>query len=210
MSGPLVSVRSYGVETLLVELDSAARATAMRIGLDADPPPGMVETMPGLHSVLVRFDPAVADVHVLARQLADFDFSNVKVASEPTAALVQIRVDYSGADLDEVARHTGLTTREVVDRHRAATYRVALIGMAPGFYFLTGGDPKLQVPRRESPRQAVPRGSVGLAGEFTGIYPKHGPGGWQLVGRVLDELWHPTGLPAALLAPGTTVRFTSA
>jgi KipI family sensor histidine kinase inhibitor len=210
MIGPVVSVRSYGIEALLVELDSAASATAMRVGLAADPPRGMVEAMPGLHSVLVRFDRALADVKTLARHLLDFEFSHTQVASEPTADVMQIRVDYSGPDLDEVARRTGLAIGEVVDRHRAATYRVALIGMAPGFYFLAGGDPQLQVPRRESPRQAVPRGAVGLAGEFTGIYPKHGPGGWQLIGRVLDELWHPTRLPAALLAPGATVRFTAA
>ena len=211
MADPVLSVRSYGVEALLVELDSATHATALRVGLDAQPPRGVVETMPGLRSVLVRFDPAVADVQALARVLVDFDFSNAydappDVASEP----VQIHVDYSGPDLDEVAGRTGLTAREVVDLHQAPTYRVALIGMAPGFYFLAGGDPRLQVPRRESPREEVPRGALGLAAEFTGIYPKRGPGGWQLIGRVQDELWHPTDLPAALLAPGTTVRFTAA
>lgn len=210
MADPVISVRSYGVEALLVVLDSATHATAMRLGLDAQPPRGVVETMPGPRSVLVRFDPAIADIHALARILKDFDFKNVDegrpdAVSDP----VQIHVDYSGPDLDEVAARTGLTAGEVVGLHQAPTYRVALIGMAPGFYFLAGGDPRLQVPRRESPREDVARGAVGLAAEFTGIYPKRGPGGWQLIGLVQDDLWHPTDLPAALLAPGATVRFTA-
>ena len=123
---------------------------------------------------------------------------------------MRVPVDYAGADLSEVAARTGLTPDEVIAAHQAPTYRVVLIGMAPGFYYLAGGDPRLQVPRRRTPRTDVPKGSVGLAGELTGIYPRLGPGGWQLIGTTSAELWHPAKLPATMLSPGATVRFEAA
>lgn len=208
--GRIVRIGSYGEQALLVELDSTAQAAALRARLDTAPLPGTTETMPGLRTVLVRFDPAVTVAGALAKRLAEVDLSS---AADPDSAVsgdpVQIRVAYDGPDLDDVAAHTGLSVDEVIAAHQAATYRVALIGMAPGFYFLAGGDERLQMPRRRSPRARVPRGSLGLATAFTGIYPKDGPGGWQLIGRVLDDLWHATRLPAALLEPGALVRCTA-
>jgi KipI family sensor histidine kinase inhibitor len=208
-----VNVFSYGVEALLVEVDSPDQAAALRAQLTQSPPPGTTETLPGLRTVLIRFDPRTTDARALARQLTDL----VDGAGLPDAGTrrqddeaVLVRVSYDGDDLDDVAAHTGLTVDAVIAAHQAPAYRVMLIGMAPGFYFLSGGDPRLDVPRRPSPRQQVPRGAVGLAGPLTGIYPKQGPGGWQLIGQVLDDLWHPTRLPAALLAPGAAVRFTAA
>lgn len=206
-----MKVYSYGTEALLVELDSAAAATALRASLAEAPLPGTVETMPGLQTVLLRFDPRAVDASALASRVAGLATAAPAAAEdEAVPEPVTVRVAYDGPDLDDVAAFTGLTAAEVVAAHAAVTYRVALIGMAPGFYFLAGGSPLLQPPRRPSPRQRVPRGAVGLAGPFTGIYPRPGPGGWQLVGRVLDELWHPTRLPAALLEPGAAVRFTAA
>jgi KipI family sensor histidine kinase inhibitor len=206
-----VIVRSYGAGALLVELDSTAAAIALRQELDDAPLPGVVETMPGLHTVMVGFDPRVVSAQTLARRLTELDLAS---AAPPVdggdSPAVQVPVAYDGPDLDEVAAYCDLAVDQVVAAHAEITYRVALIGMAPGFYFLAGGDPRLQPPRRPSPRERVPRGAVGLAGPFTGIYPKDGPGGWQLIGRVLDDLWHPTRLPAALLEPGTSVRFTAA
>jgi len=209
-----MNVRSYGTAALLVELDSAAEVSTLRSSLDARSPVGMIEAMPGLCTVLIRFDPSLTDATRMADALrgvrlepSDAQRTN---ASEGAIDAVVLRVDYSGPDLDDVAAHTGLTTEEVITAHQAAHYRVALIGMAPGFYFLSGGDARLNSPRRASPRTDVPKGAVGLAGAFTGIYPRVGPGGWQLIGRVLDDLWHPTRIPAALLAPGTPVTFTAA
>ncbi len=206
-----MNVRSYGTQALLVEVDSAASAAALHARLDTAPLPGMLETMPGLQTVLVRFEPGAVEAASLGRQLAELDFEPGEIiATSGHGAPITVRVAYDGADLDDVATHTGLAVDEIVAAHQDAVYRVALIGMAPGFYFLTGGDPRLQTPRRPSPRQRVPRGALGLAGAYTGIYPKNGPGGWQLIGRVLDDLWHPSQLPAALLAPGAAVRFTAA
>ena len=119
----------------------------------------------------------------------------------------EIVVRYDGPDLDEVARLTGLTHAEVVAAHTGTPWRVAFGGFAPGFAYLVDGDPRLHVPRRERPRPSVPSGSVGLAGEFSGVYPRSSPGGWQLLGTTDAVLWDVDRDPPALLGPGATVRF---
>jgi KipI family sensor histidine kinase inhibitor len=208
-----VNVFSYGVEALLVEVDSPDAAAALRAQLTRSPPPGTTEALPGLRTVLIRFDRRTTDAGALARQLTDLADGAPPADADtgrPDDEAVLVRVSYDGDDLDDVAAHSGLTVDAVIAAHQARAYRVALIGMAPGFYFLSGGDSRLDVPRRPSPRQHVPRGAVGLAGPLTGIYPRQSPGGWQLIGQVLDNLWHSTRLPAALLAPGAAVRFTAA
>lgn len=122
--------------------------------------------------------------------------------------LVELPVTYDGPDLESVARHTGLEVAEVVRRHREAEFVVAFCGFAPGFAYLTGLPAELHVPRLEEPRTSVPAGSVGLAGAFTGVYPRSSPGGWQLVARTDAALWDVDRHPPALLTPGTRVRFT--
>jgi KipI family sensor histidine kinase inhibitor len=213
-------VLNYGRSAVLIELDSADEAAALHSRLEAQPShgtvanvvEGLVETVPGLHTVLIRFDPAKTDPARLAQRLAQLWPGPISSGDLVGGRVdeVRVRVDYAGSDLDDVAQFTGMSTADVIARHQLRRYRIVLIGMAPGFYFLAGGDPKLRVPRRSSPRLDVPKGAVGLAGEFTGIYPRTGPGGWQLIGRVVDELWHPTRLPAALLSPGTAIYFTAA
>ena len=118
-----------------------------------------------------------------------------------------LAVRYDGPDLAAVAELTGLTTTEVVAAHLASPWTVAFIGFAPGFGYLTGGDPRLHVPRRDHPRTRVPAGAVGLAGEFSGVYPRSSPGGWQLIGSTDAPMWDVRRHPAALLRPGTPVRF---
>ena len=122
----------------------------------------------------------------------------------------EIAVSYDGPDLDEVARLTGLTAAEVIAAHTATPWRVAFGGFAPGFAYLTGGDPRLRVPRRGVPRTSVPAGAVALAGEFSAVYPQSSPGGWQLIGRTDTVMFDPARDPAALLRPGDRVRFVQA
>ena len=110
-------------------------------------------------------------------------------------------------DLAEVAAISGLSQEDVVARHLRPEYQVAFCGFAPGFAYIVGGDPALRVPRRRNPRTAVPAGSVALADEFTGVYPRQMPGGWQLIGRTDAVLWDLDRDPPALLPPGTRVRF---
>ena len=141
---------SYGAEALLVEVGSPDEAAALRAQLTASPPPGTTETAPGLRTVLIRFDPRATDAGVLARQLTDLADGappqNAGTRQQDDEAVL-VRVSYDGDDLDDVAAHTGLTVDAVIAAHQARAYRVTLIGMAPGFYFLSGGDPRLEVPR---------------------------------------------------------------
>lgn len=120
---------------------------------------------------------------------------------------VEVPTRYDGDDLSEVARLWDMTTREVVVTHTATSFVVAFCGFAPGFAYCTGLSEDLHVPRRRTPRSRVPAGSVGLAGEFTGVYPTASPGGWQLLGRTDLRLWDSEAEPPATLAPGSAVRF---
>lgn len=125
----------------------------------------------------------------------------------PDPRSVVIPVVYDGEDLAEVAALTGLSEVEVAGRHSSARYTVAFCGFAPGFAYLSGGDPALNVPRRPEPRSHVRAGSVGLAGAMTAVYPSDGPGGWQLIGRTSLQLFDPRRPQPALLRAGDTVRF---
>lgn len=123
---------------------------------------------------------------------------------------IELPVCYEAAmapDLDEVARHCGLTPAEVIELHHGASYLVQAIGFAPGFPYLGGLPEKLFTPRRPTPRVAVPAGSVGIGWMQTGIYPLSTPGGWQLIGRTPVPLFRPREAAPALLRVGDHVRF---
>ncbi|WP_162794848.1 5-oxoprolinase subunit B family protein, partial [Nonomuraea lactucae] len=126
------------------------------------------------------------------------------------AGEVEIPVVYDGADLADVAALSGLSEREVVAAHTGTPWTVAFCGFAPGFGYLVGGDPRLVVPRRAESRVRVPAGSVALAAEFSAVYPRESPGGWQLIGRTRVAVWDLAADPPALLRPGIRVRFTEA
>jgi KipI family sensor histidine kinase inhibitor len=143
-------------------------------------------------------------------QAADGPESARQGASRGTPNVIEILVHYDGPDLDEVAKLTGLSAGEVVAAHTQTSWRVAFAGFAPGFAYLAGGDPRLQVPRRGEPRTSVPAGSVGLAGEFSAVYPRSSPGGWQLLGHTDAILWDVDRQPPALLRSGSLVRFVDA
>ncbi len=186
-----------GDRALIIECASLDEARGWHAALD-----GQVEAVLGARTVLVHGDPAALR-SLIARtrpaELADTEHD-----------AVEIPVVYDGEDLDEVARLTGLTTREVVDAHTGRPWTAAFSGFAPGFVYLAGGDPRLVVPRRATPRTRVPAGAVGLAGELSGVYPRPSPGGWQLIGRTYVPLWDLDNDPPALLRPGARVRFVEA
>jgi KipI family sensor histidine kinase inhibitor len=128
----------------------------------------------------------------------------------PDGAAVEIPVCYGGEcgpDLADVSRLTGLAPEEIVAAHHGAEYTVAAVGFAPGFPYLAGLPEALRVPRRETPRLAVPAGSVAIAGGQAGIYTFASPGGWQVIGRTGAPLFDPQKSPPALLKPGDRVRF---
>jgi KipI family sensor histidine kinase inhibitor len=126
----------------------------------------------------------------------------------PSTKVHVLRAVYDGVDLDDVARATGMHTEDVVNLHAARDYTVELIGFLPGFAYLLSLDERLVLPRRPAPRPRVPKGSLAIAGPFTGVYPGVSPGGWHLIGRVIDvELFDPARRPPALFEPGDRVKF---
>jgi KipI family sensor histidine kinase inhibitor len=197
-------VLAYGQEAVLAELDSLAEVLGLTADLELTPPIGVIDVVPAARSVMVWFDVKLTNSEIMQRDLMARGTTSLAL---PQGREIEVPLVYDGEDLAFVAESTGLTEGQVVARHQQPTYVVAFIGMAPGFYFLAGGDASLWVPRRPSPRTLVPRGGVGLAGEFTGIYPRNGPGGWQLIGTTPADLWDIDRYPAARLAPGTRVRF---
>lgn len=193
-----------GERAVLVELDSELDAGRLAAALLARPPAGVEDVVGGARTVLVTFDPRVTTAARLAPLLTVADDGPERPAP---GGVVDLPTVYDGADLAAVAELTQLSVAEVVRRHTAARYTVGFIGFAPGFAYLIGGDPALRVPRRATPRPAVPAGSVALADHYTGVYPRCSPGGWQLLGRTAVALWDVDVWPPARLAPGTEVRF---
>lgn len=198
-----LTFRQVGAEALLVEAPDGASVEALYAELLArrGSLPEMAEIVPAARTVLLD---GVSDVAALRRELAGCRLTDRRAAEGP---LVSVRVVYDGADLEEVAGLWGVSVAEAVRVHSSVEYRVAFCGFAPGFAYLTGLPERYHVPRRATPRSSVPAGSVALAGPYTGVYPRSSPGGWQLIGRTAAVLWDASREPAALLAPGTRVRF---
>lgn len=192
-----------GSSAVLVELDDLDGVLSLRAAVLADPPPGVAEVIPAARTLLVVFDERTSHEDLVT----DLRERQGRRPEAATGTAVEIPVVYDGADLAHVAVLTGLAPREVVERHAAGSYVTAFCGFSPGFAYLAGLDTALHVPRRSSPRTRVPAGSVGLAGEFTGVYPRPSPGGWQLIGRTHAALWDADRDPPALLPPGRRVRF---
>jgi KipI family sensor histidine kinase inhibitor len=203
-----VRLRPAGERGLLVEVEELETVHRLHAALRQLDPPGVVELVPGYRTVLIVADPERAGV--LDELAAGLPGLELPPAGAVAGETVEIPVSYDGEDLAEVAGLTGLEADEVVRRHTAPEYTVAFLGFSPGFPYLVGLDPALEVPRRDTPRTSIPAGSVGLAGNQTGIYPTASPGGWQLIGRTEVTLFDPTRDPPALLAPGTRLRFTVA
>ena len=204
------TVHDYGDQALLLEFDSTAKVLAWCDALTDADLLGVLDIVPASRTVLLKLagpryrDPTRQRLGKLRiENVADDDVT----APIDQRADVEIDVVYDGADLEEVARLTGLSQDDVVAAHTAAPMRVGFGGFAPGFAYLIGGDERLNVPRRAEPRTRVPAGSVGLAGEFSGVYPRESPGGWQLIGRTDAVLWDVDRDPPALLTPGSWVRF---
>ncbi|MEV3969321.1 allophanate hydrolase subunit 1 [Streptomyces sp. NPDC050698] len=197
-------VLPVGDDALLVEVASGEEAEALHAELLRRRAQGSLparEIVPAARTVLLD------GLDAPARLAAELAAAQLQPAPPRADAVVEIPVRYDGPDLADVAAHWGVPVPEVARVHAAAEFRVAFCGFAPGFGYLTGLPPRYDVPRRATPRTAVPAGSVALAGPYTGVYPRSSPGGWQLIGSTDAVLWDHARVPAALLSPGTRVRF---
>lgn len=207
MSAPSegLTVLPCGDRAVLVEFDSAEHRRAWDTDLRAHPIAGVLDQVPGeLTLLLTVADPA--DLPAVRQALAGRSEPRRDGPAVPGRTTV-IGVHYDGPDLADVAALLGLTPDEVVGRHTGQLWRVDFAGFAPGFGYLIGDHDDLVVPRRAEPRTAVPAGAVGLAGRYSGVYPRESPGGWQLIGRTETEMWLPDRDPPAVLHPGAVVRF---
>ena len=169
----------------------------------------ILETVPGYTTLAVYFDPLTISRKDLQAALAAIQ---PQKGAEDAEKVIEIPVCYGGEygpDLDFVSRHCGLTPDEVIRRHTAPVYRVHMLGFTPGFPYLGGMDASLATPRLTEPRKAIPAGSVGIAGEQTGIYPIASPGGWQLIGRTPEKLFDPAKERPILLDAGMSLRFVA-
>jgi inhibitor of KinA len=190
-----------------ISLEVNARAVSLARAIGAARVRGVRDVVPAYASVGVHVDPLRFDQAALEAVLAA-DWHEARAADD--SRLVDIPVCYGGAfgpDLADVAAFAGCSEADVVARHSAGRYRVYMLGFLPGFAYLGGVDPSIGMPRRASPRAAVPAGSVGIAGGQTGVYPYESPGGWQLIGRTPVRMFDPDRSVPALLAPGDRVRF---
>jgi len=196
-----------GSTALLVELAGLEEVLDLYAALCAERPDGVVDVVPAARTLLLVTDPAATDLATVERAVRETTPRRVdRIGGE----LVEIPVTYDGEDLAEAASLLSCTPEELVRRHTGEEWTVAFCGFAPGFGYLAGAGGQWDVPRRDSPRTTVPAGSVALAGEFSGVYPRASPGGWQLIGRTELSIFDLDRDPPALLRPGTPVRFVDA
>ncbi|MHA7306116.1 carboxyltransferase domain-containing protein [Arthrobacter sp. TMN-49] len=195
-----------GTRALLVELSDLQAVLALAARLAAAPLPGQLDVLAAACTVLIKFDSRPA------AKAAAAAIPSLPLGSAPADAgkLVEIPVHYDGADLADVAELTGLSTEAVIAAHTGQLWRAAFGGFAPGFAYLTGENRTLSVPRRGTPRTNVPAGAVALAGDYSAIYPRKSPGGWQLIGHSDALLWSLERESPALIRPMDRVRFVPA
>lgn len=183
---------------------------------------GYVEAVQAFTNVTVFYEPYTVyqSAQLKQRAISPYEWvkdyienlleDNWKEGNQAKCRIVDIPVCYGGElgpDLEKVARINDLTPEEVVRIHTSGTYLVYMIGFAPGFPFLGGLSEKIAAPRRQTPRMSIPKGSVGIAGKQTGVYPISTPGGWQLIGQTPLSLFRPNAERPSLLKAGDEVRF---
>lgn len=210
---------AFGEAAVVCEFDAPATLPAqIRIWAVAQAArqwPHVSEAVPGMNNLTVLFDPLAGNGESIAKDLAQAFERDFPVATNEAtpSATIHIPVSYGGThgpDLDELAHYTGLSAETVIELHTAAEYVVFSVGFLPGFAYLGGLDPRLVMPRLDSPRLRVPAGAVGIGGEQTGVYPLESPGGWRLIGHTDLRLFNPTRAEPSLLKPGDRVRFVVA
>jgi KipI family sensor histidine kinase inhibitor len=202
---------SVGTDALLVELGSRSRAAAAyqvvrSLLAGGDAPTSVRDVVPAARTVLLD---GVGDIDAWKRVLTAAALDEADAAADVRAGedMRVLPVAYDGEDLDVVAAAWGCSADEVVARHSEAVFTVAFCGFAPGFAYCTSEPALPTVPRRDDPRPRVPSGSVALAAEYCGVYPRAMPGGWQLIGRTDAVMFDPSREPPGLLSPGDRLRF---
>ncbi|SDJ01895.1 sensor histidine kinase inhibitor, KipI family [Arthrobacter cupressi] len=197
------SVRPVGTRAVLAELDGMQDVLALQSLLAASPLPGQLDVLAAAETVMVVAESAAA-ARAIGSRLLELELAG---PVETDSALVVIDTVYDGEDLAEVAGLTGLGVDGVIAAHTGQLWTVAFAGFAPGFGYMVSENQLLEVPRRSTPRTAVPAGSVALAGNYSAVYPRRSPGGWQLIGRTAARMWDLDRPQPALVRPGDRVQY---
>ena len=197
------SVRAVGTRAVLAELSGTQDVLALQALLLESPLPGQQDVLAAAETVLVKAD-SPASARRIGALLLQLDLTT---PTHRDGGLVVLDTVYDGEDLAEVGTLTGLGADGVIAAHSGQIWTVAFAGFAPGFGYMVGENQALEVPRRSSPRTAVPAGSVALAGNYSAVYPRSSPGGWQLIGRTKAKMWDLDREQPALASPGHRVQF---
>lgn len=222
-----VSIRPLGDSALVIQLGEGISTILHKkiINLvdliENDPFDGFIEVVPSYNNVTIYYDPVTIR---LKNSTSQFESSFKQVSDRvkdyierindnelPQKRFIEIPVLYGnefGPDLEYIATYNKIPSEKVIELHTEKEYLVYMLGFAPGFPFFGGVDKRISTPRKEKPRPAIPAGSVGIAGEQTGVYPIETPGGWQVIGRTPVNLFNPEMSSPTLLQPGDRVRFT--
>lgn len=205
-AGDSAIVVEFGVK---IDMTVNAQVQALRAKIEASPFIGFREVIPTYRSLAVCFDPVRTDVQGVEQMLGNF-IASLDATSSEGGTLITIPTCYDGEyapDMENVVQHTKLSKNEVIARHSGINCYCYMLGFTPGFAYLGGMDKSIATPRLKEPREAIPAGSVGIAGEQTGIYPIASPGGWQLIGRTPLRMFDPDRKPPIFLKAGMWVRF---
>ena len=206
----------FGDSALLVRLEGPItphgwrRLQRLREAIDGASVPGVGGPVPGASTLLVPFDPLVADPSEVEKVVLALEGRLEDATDHGAPAIIELPTRYggqAGPDLAAVARRADLSEAAVVRLHASVEYEVAFLGFAPGFAYCGSVPTAIATPRLHRPRERVPAGSVGIADTWTAVYPGSTAGGWNLIGRTNTSVWDPRRRPPALLAPGLRVRF---
>ncbi len=170
---------------------------------------GVLDMVPTYRSLLINYDPLTLSPDELEGWIRELtqDLDETATGASRVVELPTVYGDDHGPDLGHVAGHNGLTEEEVIALHSGTDYLVYMMGFTPGFTYLGGMSEKIATPRLQTPRTAIPAGSVGIAERQTGVYPIESPGGWQLIGRTPVQLFDPSKQPPVIAEPGDYIRF---
>lgn len=167
---------------------------------------GFVEAVPAYASTTIFYDPSIVSFDDVKKLVGSMETS---IPHDPSRRIVEIEAVFDGPDLDALAAFAGLSKENVIDIFLSKNYRVYMLGFLPGFTYMAEVDARVAMPRKESPRNVVPKGSIGIAGKQTGIYSLPSPGGWQLIGRTELEMFSPDANPLTLVLPGDEIKFVA-
>jgi KipI family sensor histidine kinase inhibitor len=189
------------------EINKKIRAVAALI--EAEKISGINEVVPTYRSLMIHYNPLIIGYEELAGilKVMEENISSIEISSPEVIEIPVLYGGQYGPDIENVAVHNNLTVEEVIDIHTSAEYLIYMLGFTPGFPYLGGMDKRIAAPRLQSPRTKIPAGSVGIAGEQTGIYPVQSPGGWQLIGSTPIDIFNPERENPILLKSGNYIVF---